>query len=210
MVQRLPGMRDGGSAGRLREVRRRLFNLLAGVSLLLCVVTIIIWLECLHDPRMLAYDWLDTGDAHVELKSISWLSAAGCTSLTFEREIADWQNGADEWRTEQHGFQSAIAAIDYSGPVPFWVRHGFIFQSGRWRDNSVGLTYVSSEIGLPYWFLATLFAIPPILWAKGRIRRRRTALRIRARCCTRCGYDLRATPDRCPECGSVPKASTPE
>jgi hypothetical protein len=51
---------------------------------------------------------------------------------------------------------------------------------------------------VPFWFLVILFSILPIVW----IRR---AIRDRARrahgLCAQCGYDLRATPGRCPECG---------
>jgi hypothetical protein len=50
---------------------------------------------------------------------------------------------------------------------------------------------------VPYWFLAIMFAPPPLLW----LRRRRAQRRAGGRCRV-CGYDLRATPDRCPECGT--------
>jgi hypothetical protein len=53
-------------------------------------------------------------------------------------------------------------------------------------------------VGAPLWLCSPLFAYLGI-----RFLRRSRA--IPAGYCANCGYDLRATPDRCPECGVVPK-----
>jgi hypothetical protein len=56
------------------------------------------------------------------------------------------------------------------------------------------------QIALPFWFLITLSAICPLIWLV-TIRRRRRRRRRERQQCIHCGYDLRATPERCPECG---------
>ena len=56
-----------------------------------------------------------------------------------------------------------------------------------------------------WWWLAaigTLPVLPQIAVAIGRRFRQR--LRCTDGLCLSCGYDLRASPDRCPECGQVP------
>jgi hypothetical protein len=57
---------------------------------------------------------------------------------------------------------------------------------------------VSRNLYVPLWQLAVPPVVLLVLWAGhvARVRRRRDT-----GCCASCGYDLRASPERCPECG---------
>jgi hypothetical protein len=50
------------------------------------------------------------------------------------------------------------------------------------------------------WFLVMLAAVIPATWVASTLRQRRRA---RERRCLNCGYDLRASGERCPECGTA-------
>ncbi|HZN65272.1 MAG TPA: hypothetical protein VFB66_08200 [Tepidisphaeraceae bacterium] len=75
---------------------------------------------------------------------------------------------------------------------------GFVMVSEQYPDaNGVPTRYRYFEV--PYWFLAAVMA-GPAAWAAWTawhyLRSRR-----RPGHCAGCGYDLRASADRCPECG---------
>ena len=53
-------------------------------------------------------------------------------------------------------------------------------------------------LSLPYWGIAFVSALPLVFMKIGGARR---ATRRKSGCCVKCGYDLRATQERCPECG---------
>jgi hypothetical protein len=59
---------------------------------------------------------------------------------------------------------------------------------------------VVTVIVVPHWVLCLAFAGAGVLLL--RVARRRDQIGL----CPICGYDLRATPARCPECGAVPAA----
>jgi hypothetical protein len=55
---------------------------------------------------------------------------------------------------------------------------------------------------LPHWMLLALTIPLPAYLLIARLRRHE-----RPGYCRTCGYDLRATPDRCPECGAISEGS---
>ena len=62
-------------------------------------------------------------------------------------------------------------------------------------------------IPFPIPFVVVVFALLPLADVILIRRRRRRGRRLAAGLCVRCGCDLRASSDRCPECGAIPAAT---
>jgi hypothetical protein len=87
----------------------------------------------------------------------------------------------------EHGDFRSFSVFKFSWPY----RYPGTARATQWRVFTV-----------PYWSLLLLALLFPL--AAGR-RNLRGRLRARRGLCVTCGYDLRATPDRCPECGAILK-----
>jgi len=79
--------------------------------------------------------------------------------------------------------------------------HAFQF-SHTIDDVSIATHSENVMIVVPTWSLAALLAVFPVITSARAVR----SLKARRApgCCARCGYDLKATPNQCPECGAVP------
>jgi len=97
--------------------------------------------------------------------------------------------GPARWHWQTVG----VSPTRYAGG---WTGGGWGFGHDSHRDPE----YRYRMFVFPLWLPATLFVLFPATRLVLAVRRRR---RVREGHCRKCGYDLRATPERCPECGAV-------
>jgi hypothetical protein len=95
--------------------------------------------------------------------------------------------------------QDAVERTHDPWECSFISKFGFSFASyNAVHWSSSGVVFVT----LPLWFVVLCTSILPGHWIMQRVRMRRTTKSDGPRC-RNCGYDLRASPGRCPECGTV-------
>ena len=172
-------------------MKRRLFTLLSAVSRVLCTGTVALWA------------W-----SYAELVRISWVNSG--RSWTCAVVCSRGQVGAVSIRDDGGRLTGDASGVSVS-------RDRTVADIGQeWRQRGYGPSWAGFGVGrravpsidyrlamFPVWSVAALTALLPAAWAVRRRRGRREQRLAEGRCVA-CGYDLRATPKRCPECGAVP------
>jgi hypothetical protein len=182
----------------MRRARRILVNAFSALSLILFFATVVLWARSYdHGHERLDGFYRDGKRGYGAVYSWRggvWLFVSANTGYPQSPETWGRLRGlAWEVRTRRLGF-TGLAVSETHRPLGIGYEKGIDRWSGQWR------LWVAS-----HWLLCLVFGSAPALATiratRGRWRRRRSGL------CPACGYDLRATPDRCPECGRVTAAS---
>jgi hypothetical protein len=172
-------------------------RLLVGMSFLLCVGTALLWVRsCSTADSLDRYrqDVAGPGTYHDTRGVFSSQGRFGGGFLRVHPPIQqDWP--ADRgWRWNTSPAQ----------PVA-WQHQWRFFGFGYWNTSIPGTPGSGGMsmrgLTIPHWFVIAVLGVAPAIAGRRLHHRWRRRRRVRRGLCADCGYDVRASGERCPECG---------
>ena len=198
---------------------RRLFTIGWALALLLCLATAALWVRSLLETESITYltgagtgYHVGTAPHKLYFEVIANEAAAYLPEQPPKRgwSYARWELSAEPALDLASATGASTNPAD-NGVITYqftYMPTGHSFAGFAWDKQVYPLApisgngnYTETSLQVPLWFVLGVFAVLPATRAWlviRRIRRRRRGL------CLACGFDLRATPDRCPECGIAP------
>ncbi len=181
----------------MRRLGRYIFNGITALSLLLCAATVVLWVRSDGTwngvERIVPYHCVELATYDGELWNC-WMERRSY------REA--WEAG---WRTR------SIRDTDqtYMHYEPHWS--GVYYPYEHEAAFALGIKRFEGRIKSGHFVIYTvplacpviIFAIAPAAWIGRKLIAIRQKRRHRPGLCPICGYDLRASPERCPECGTA-------
>jgi hypothetical protein len=186
---------------RRRRLPRLLLNAATVASLVLCLVTLGLWVRSYWISDRVLWRGAIVPDGDADRPAFLIRVNRGRLSFHWDGPIAAYPYSY----TEERSWTREPPSPDKPPPRQWWWGwvgvHYFNFSNRGFA--------MSGELLMVHLALPTLLsALAPAGWVALRARRR-NARRTSSGACPACGYDLRATPDRCPECGAVPPPPPP-
>lgn len=176
----------------MRRLARLILTILAAISLLLCVAVCALWINThwvTHDvvwyATTVSPNYIRVESEQTQLRVV-WVFRDPHPNLskwTYETWSPRESTAPNDWR------------IDSSDDVVFRVLGASLLVRH-------GADFPFRGVLMPYWMMALGLALLPAVRIAGLWRCRRSRARRRRGLCQRCGYDLRGSPERCPECGT--------
>jgi hypothetical protein len=171
----------------VKRLFRYTFTLLSAISLLLCMAVCALWVRSYWVCDMVGYESAYSATSAYSLNGQMFCQRL--VTIPFEIPLSGWAYSHDDASNFNPSFPAEASVLGFAHTE----------QSRRFLDSSWRETWTV----VPHYAIAALCAVLPA-WSTLRWwchRNRRATGR-----CAVCGYDLRATPDRCPECGTAPTA----